>query len=113
MRLPSACCCLPSWAIYANFADPTAALLDYLTSRCGAAEAGVPRPGRSPEEDLQDLLLSGLMSAKDLLQAHQATAPAGRQAALSATMGSLDRVIQLDQAGTEGTAHPSSEETSL
>jgi hypothetical protein len=69
------------------------AVLDYLMSRYDQVD--LP----SPEEELRDLLRSGLVSASDLLQAHQATAPAERQGLLSTILGNLNRPIEIDQVG--------------
>jgi SulP family sulfate permease len=75
-------------------ANPIAAVLEYLTGQYDQGD--LP----SAAEDLQDLLRSGLVNARDLLQAHQAAAPADRQAGLGAILGNLDHAIELDQAGT-------------
>ena len=87
------------------FAEPIVAVLDYLTSRYDQVD--LP----SPEEELRDLLRSGLLSARDLLQAHQATAPAERQGVLSTILGNLDRAIELDQAGDGDRIYGSKGET--
>jgi sulfate permease, SulP family len=81
------------------FVDLTAAVLDYLSSRTDQTVAGAAQPDPSLDEELRDLLRSGLVSARDLLQAHQPTAPAGRQAVLQTIVGNIDQAIELEQAG--------------